>query len=185
MNQKHLPQQSFTLRFKGIARELITPVKIAVAFNPETTDPNTIPHSQANALWDTGATNTGISATLAARLGLTPIGTGRMKHAKGEDDCNRYLVNLVLPNQLAIFGVMVNECDLPQEFDLLIGMDIISQGDFSLTHSGGNTIFSFRTPSSESVDYVKIQNAKAFAVVGANAPCPCGSGKKFKKCHRQ
>jgi preprotein translocase subunit SecA len=25
--------------------------------------------------------------------------------------------------------------------------------------------------------------ANPFAGVGRNDPCPCGSGKKFKKCH--
>jgi len=183
MNQKPQPQ-CFTLSFNGIAPQLITPVKVSQAFDPQQTNPNSVPHSNANALWDTGATNTGISSRLASAMGLTPVGTGKMKHAKGEDVCNRYVVNLVLPNRLVIVGVMVNECDLPQEFDLLIGMDIICQGDFSVTHFGGKTLFSFRTPSCESVDFVKIQNAKAFAGVNPNAPCPCGSGIKFKKCHR-
>jgi preprotein translocase subunit SecA len=27
--------------------------------------------------------------------------------------------------------------------------------------------------------------AAAFARVGRNDPCPCGSGKKFKQCHGQ
>jgi uncharacterized protein YecA (UPF0149 family) len=25
--------------------------------------------------------------------------------------------------------------------------------------------------------------ARSFATSGRNDPCPCGSGKKFKKCH--
>ena len=29
-------------------------------------------------------------------------------------------------------------------------------------------------------DWVKV---RAAGKVGRNAPCPCGSGKKFKKCH--
>ena len=32
-----------------------------------------------------------------------------------------------------------------------------------------------------SADRVKVHAA---GKVGRNAPCPCGSGKKFKKCHR-
>jgi uncharacterized protein len=27
------------------------------------------------------------------------------------------------------------------------------------------------------------QQERAFAQVGRNDPCPCGSGKKFKRCH--
>lgn len=37
--------------------------------------------------------------------------------------------------------------------DLIIGMDIITQGDFSITNLGGRTIFSFRIPSQHSIDY--------------------------------
>jgi uncharacterized protein len=27
------------------------------------------------------------------------------------------------------------------------------------------------------------ESAKAFTKTGRNDPCPCGSGRKFKKCH--
>lgn len=37
--------------------------------------------------------------------------------------------------------------------DLIIGMDIITQGDFSITNFGGRTLFSFRIPSLHSIDY--------------------------------
>ncbi len=50
----------------------------------------------------------------------------------------------------------VLEGDL-HDFDVLIGMDIISQGDFSITHEGNRTIFSFQTPSTHNIDFVEEQ----------------------------
>jgi hypothetical protein len=45
--------------------------------------------------------------------------------------------------------VNVMICDLKQDIDLLIGMDIILLGDFSISNGGGNTLFSFAIPSFE------------------------------------
>jgi hypothetical protein len=93
----------------------------------------------------------------------------------------------ILPNQVAFPFVKVTEGVL-SGFDLLIGMDIITMGDFSITNVGGKTTFSFRVPSVKEIDFVsesKIQSTTepAFAKVGRNDPCPCGSGKKYKQCH--
>jgi len=60
-------------------------------------------------------------------------------------------------------------------------MDIITKGDFSISNFNGLTTLSFRCPSQEKIDFVSIIN-KASAI-GRNEPCPCGSGKKYKKCH--
>ena len=38
--------------------------------------------------------------------------------------------------------------------DVLLGMDIITIGDFSITNQAGNTVFSFRVPSQHTIDYV-------------------------------
>ena len=66
--------------------------------------------------------------------------------------------------------------------DVLIGMDIISQGDFAVTNHGGITKFSFRMPSVTHIDFVE-EFKKSQPTIGRNDPCYCGSGQKFKKCH--
>jgi preprotein translocase subunit SecA len=38
-------------------------------------------------------------------------------------------------------------------------------------------------PTSKPKTYVKAEDPDPYANVGRNDPCPCGSGKKFKKCH--
>ena len=74
--------------------------------------------------------------------------------------------------------------------DVLIGMDILGLGDFTVTHYGGNTTFSFCCPSRKEIDLVSEVNGMiqphlpaTMARVGRNEPCPCGSNKKYKKCH--
>ena len=95
---------------------------------------------------------------------------------------NVYAINLFLPNQVAFNFVKVTEGIL-NDFDLLIGMNIITMGDFSITNVGGNTIFSFRVPSVKEVDLVTERQTPAVSTkVGRNSLCPCGSGKKYKQC---
>lgn len=67
---------------------------------------------------------------------------------------NAYLVDIVLPNNLLKKNVQVTEGKL-NGFDVLIGMDIISLGDFVLTHRDNNTVFSFQIPATHEYDFVK------------------------------
>jgi hypothetical protein len=54
------------------------------------------------------------------------------------------------------FEVTESELNSP-DIDLLIGMDIIQQGDFLITNANGKTAFSFCTPSlKKATDLLKI-----------------------------
>jgi uncharacterized protein YchJ len=119
-----------------------------------------------------------------------------------EFETNAYLVNIYLPNQVALIGVRVLEASISGA-DVLLGMDIIAHGDFAISNYNGKTTWSFRVPSGDDIDFVqdlqdyKNQNQRAInpgirsmapgmhdaEKVGRNAPCPCGSGKKYKRCH--
>jgi len=48
--------------------------------------------------------------------------------------------------------------------------------------SGGGTATGPRPPAAAPPG-VGVTAANPYAGVGRNDPCPCGSGKKFKKCH--
>ena len=134
---------------------------------------------------DKGATGTVISANVVQKLNLKPVSKAKVYHANGDSIVNVYLINLFLPNNVAIPFVKVTEGKL-NGTDLLIGMDVISLGDFSITNVSGNTTLSFRVPSSVEIDYVKeVTSVKKPATsnkIGRNIPCPCGSGKKYKHC---
>ena len=93
---------------------------------------------------------------MVEELGLKPISKTIVYHAEGKSFQNVYMVNLFLPNDLYIENVEVTETKaLTNEFDVIIGMDIITQGDLAITNIGGNTLFSFRLPSQKRIDFVQ------------------------------
>lgn len=75
----------------------------------------------------------------------------------GERSAETYLVSIALPNRVIFHGVRVTKGELP-DAKVLIGMDIIGMGDFSVTNSEGITKFSYRTPSIAHIDYVEQAN---------------------------
>ena len=82
------------------------------------------------ALWDTGATKSVISAKLAGKLGLVPTGVSQVTHGGGTDNCPTHVVNVtLLPNRLLVAGVTVAESAHLVHFDVIIGMDIITLGN--------------------------------------------------------
>ncbi len=104
-------------------------------------------------------------------------------NADGESIQNVYILNLYLPNKLAIPMIRATECKSTKErFDFVIGMDVITIGDFAITNVGNISTVSFRVPSMGTIDYVSEIDGGGLKV-GRNDPCPCGSRKKFKKCH--
>ena len=187
MSLPSLPPGShaFHLPHTGLANALITPISLYVAFNPAEVDQAPEP-KQYTALWDTGATGTVITERVVNELGLEPITRTIVYNAGGSRTSGVYLVNVKLPNNVGIANVRVTDGVLG-EIDVLVGMDIISKGDFAITNYGGNTHFSFRIPSAECINFVEQANRQAVPSsvekVGRNEPCPCGSGKKYKKCH--
>jgi predicted aspartyl protease len=137
------------------------------------------------ALWDTGASGSLITKDLAKKLSLPPISRCIINTASGEIESNVYLVDLYLPNGTIITGVRVSEGE-PFGCDMLIGMDVITTGDLSITNYNRKTTFSFRMPSMCEIDFVQdshILPVKNSMKIGPNDPCPCGSDKKYKKCH--
>ena len=107
------------------------------------------------AIWDTGATNSAVTQDVIDACGLVATGLTTVHHVDGSTDTETYLVNIGLPNKVAFVGVRVTKCKLPGDAKVLIGMDIISQGDFAVTNFGGTTKFSFRVPSGAHIDFVR------------------------------
>lgn len=106
-------------------------------------------------IWDTGASASAISQKVVDTCGLSPTGMTKVQTAAGVEDAETYLVNIALPNSVGFAMLQVTKANLGDLNDVLIGMDIISQGDFSITNKDGNTVFSFRIPSAHTVDFVK------------------------------
>jgi len=111
-------------------------------------------------VWDTGAMSTIITPKVVQELGLLPSSKKQYQcvGAAGQPDAvyeaHTYLVNLYLPHKVIIYGASVGELE-PGGCDVLLGMDIIVQGDLAISNFNGETAFSFRTPSIEKTDYVQ------------------------------
>lgn len=144
-------QQAFTLNNSEIVNFLRSSVSLRSGENK----------IDGVALWDTGATCSVISKVVAEKLKLTSLGKERIRTPSGESVCDVYLIDIVLPNNLDILNFKVMDSEIgKQGLDLLVGMDIISKGDFAVSNFDGKTTFTFRTPSQKKTDYVAQLAAK-------------------------
>lgn len=116
---------------------------------------------QALAQWDTGATNTCISEEIATRYKLKPISFAQSKTPSGTLIAPIYLIDITLNNEVVFknWSVMGSKIGA-QGIDVLIGMDIISKGDFAISNYDEKTQFSFRLPSQKDVDYKQELNGQ-------------------------
>ncbi len=78
----------------------------------------------------------------------------RVQTAGSAYDAETYLVSILLPNEVWFPQVRVSKAPLIGD-DVLIGMDIIGSGDFAVTNRDGRTVFTFRVPSVERIDFVR------------------------------
>lgn len=138
--------RSFTKKYGKLVSELDTSVKIANPSNRNFVD--------LLAVWDTGATNSVITNTAARKCGLIPVGIENVSGVTGTSQVPAYFVTMGLPNNIEM-NLRVTEGEDCIGCDVLIGMDVISKGDFCVTNKNGMSMFSFRIPSIASTDYVK------------------------------
>jgi len=177
---------SFEVKCPIAYRQLITPIQILAAHMPGE-EPMPFP-GNFKALWDTGATNSTISTKLAAKFPLPVIGEREMHGAGGAYTSKSFLAGLLLPNNVLIQQIVLYGFNGSPNFDILIGMDIIALGDFLVSSHKGETYFSFQVPSVGGITLRSIKPVNGQPIVRQqkkvcrNAPCPCGSGKKYKQC---
>lgn len=172
---------AFTTKYETLSVILRSEVQIGPAFDHKSSPPPT--QYTFNGIWDTGATASAITENVVKKCGLKPTGMVQVKTAGGiVNNAPTYLVSLMLPNKVGFTSLRVTELPI-ESADILIGMDVIVRGDFSVTNYQGRTVFSYRIPSIERIDFVDvIGRSKAPGKIGRNDPCPCGSGRKYKRC---
>ncbi|MCH7842625.1 MAG: aspartyl protease family protein [Chloroflexi bacterium] len=104
-------------------------------------------------MWDTGATNCVITQTVIDSCGLSPISRTQVTGVHGKQESDVYLVNIRLPNAVQFVGLRVTKGEFSGA-DIIIGMDVITSGDFTVSSYDGITKFSFRMPSEEHLDFL-------------------------------
>ncbi|MBY0499672.1 MAG: retroviral-like aspartic protease family protein [Nitrosomonas sp.] len=139
----------------GLFRDIRTECHVTPGFDPSTTKLE-CNNKKYTAIWDTGATNSVITRRLVEECDLKPVTVVKVKGVHGPSiPKNVYFINITtLPNNFIFSEILVTEGDLSIKEDILIGMDIITLGDFSITNKNGVTCFSFRVPSQHHIDYV-------------------------------
>lgn len=103
-------------------------------------------------VWDTGATNTIISPDVIEALNLKPLESARIEGVGGTVDSSVYEINIFLENNMEFRSIKALSGDIG-DYDLIIGMDIITMGDFVISNKNQETWFSFRHPSTEHIEF--------------------------------
>lgn len=176
--------KALSIKTTGLAKMIVSPVILKNTFSQV--------EINSNGIWDTGATNSVITKSAASKLGLVPLQKAMVNGVHGPKEVNVYQLNITLNNRDISVTTLVTECEELSgdgDISLLIGMNIISMGDFSITNFGGNTIMSFRVPSVQHIDFVELADSRKVTIPviktktpGRNDKCPCGSEKKYKHC---
>ncbi len=150
-NIKNISPRAFTLKSRTRLKALKSEVKISsTTYKKEGNLPT---FRMYYAIWDTGATGSVITKRVADECGLKPYSMIKCHTASGIMTTPVYYVDMILPNDIVAAFIPVSEGLLSPDIDVLIGMDIISHGDFAVTNKDGETMFSFMTPSREHIDF--------------------------------
>ena len=113
-----------------------------------------------------------ISERVVQECGLQSTGFGNSHHAQGTAlRVPTFSVNIVLRNDVQVVGIPVMQGVFTSGFDVLIGMEIITQGDFAVTNHRGRTKFSFRLPSESDIDFV-VEDAPRHVMRAKRATTP-------------
>ena len=166
MQQENNQVHALTYAGSGITHSIATPVEI--------TNVATGQIGLTNGLWDTGATGSAITKSMASALGLVSFGKRKVRGVHGVKETDVYYVNITLNNKNITLKANVTECDelsSDNSIGLLIGMNIITMGDFAVTNYQGNTTMTFRVPSQQKIDFVSgMNNAKKNATTYYQSP---------------
>ena len=148
---------AFTAESKTLLRSVITPVSIRQSYMLCQAYRLVCEQADVRALWDTGANGSCISRGLAKQLGLKSVDICQVRGVGWVTQSSVYNIDVLLPSAVAIPNVRVTEFIDNGIFEIIIGMDIMTLGDFAISNAGGKTTVSFRMPpSDEPIDFVKL-----------------------------
>lgn len=112
---------------------------------------------KTKALIDTGANATCISSRISKGLRLERVSSMKISSAQGVSLVPVYEMDLTLPCGTKFSKLSVLEVAGSQNFDVIIGMDILSCGDIAFSNDENNLVFSMRFPSKkEPIDFSKM-----------------------------
>jgi hypothetical protein len=134
---KHL---TLTYNYTGLRNAIVTPVELY----PDAYD--AAKSCSVQALWDTGAIISAITPPIAEMMGFAAVDNITMVGANSTSRVDTTIVSIEFPNGLRIQDCPVVICTLVPDADMIIGMDVITQGDFAISNGEAQTTFSFAVP---------------------------------------
>ncbi len=143
--------RSFTTQLEGLSLELINKVTIRNILSGLPLDEHIY-----YAIWDTGANTTAITRKVVEECGLIAIGRREVVGVHKSSILNTYLIEIQLSDEVVVSDLQVVEANFASDnAHVLIGMDIIGRGDFAVSNYKGRTSFTFRIPSTETLDFTQ------------------------------
>mgnify|MGYP003397843406 CR=1 FL=1 len=139
---------AFTIRYGQLVENIVTECVVSKGKNEN--PKQNIDSTKCLAIWDTGATSSIITRKVIDQLHLQPVGMCQVVGIHGSEYEYTYYVNLIVPGEMEFYTIEVTEGDL-DDVDVLIGMDVILQGDLSISNGNSETIFSFRSPAKDPI----------------------------------
>ena len=141
---------AFQKDYEGRLKAILTDAYI---FEAVDLDENPVPLNRVytqSAAWDTGAEISIISPRVVEALGLVPFAETSIMGVGGDETVGVYKIHIGLPNGYLYEDLIVYSSDI-DDYDMLIGMDLISQSDFFLTNISGNNRFYYQLPATGAV----------------------------------
>ena len=101
-----------------------------------------------------------VSQAVVDACGLVEVGAIAVSHAMGtSQQVAIYYISLRLPSGVEFDEVRAIKGVLPEDLQMVIGMNVINAGDFAVTNLHDRTKFSFRVPSQADIDFVAEDSA--------------------------
>jgi hypothetical protein len=151
--------QSYTYRIQDNQwRSIIIPVRISVLLPLIGSRKSGELELEATALIDTGATSSALSDMFARKMSMPVLARQKVYSAHGIKSVPVYCIDLSLPNGSVFKQLKVSEFHKAYDFDFIIGMNILRQGNMAITTANNETGFSFRIPAgTRHIDFMSEQ----------------------------
>jgi len=132
---------------------IITPVNVhSIPFNSALS-------VTVDALWDTGASISAVTPEIQQQLKAPTVDKKAISGIHNTQIVDVIYITLELPNHVIKKNIKVVVCNITSNVGMILGMDIISMGDFALSNGNDQTLVSFAVPPfKEKIDFSKKQH---------------------------
>ena len=164
-----MSSQHFRLKFPNVTKVLWMEGLVGPAQDVK----GSLPLQKFYSVWDTGATGSAISPAVYDALGLEPISQALVGTGNGAIYAPVCLICFRIPGKLHFPSLRATVLPLVAPTQVLIGMDVIGLGDFSVTNHGGFTDMHFTCPSS-GIDHhhTEVKKCRTADAKPSTAPVP-------------